>query len=263
MKAKLGDIVVNYSVMGEGPPVVFVHGLAEDRSSWTHVRDKLSNYRTYAYDLRGHGETSLGVEDGSLAQLGGDLVRFLEIVSGPAVCVGYSLGGTVVLWAAAERPDLVRRAVVAGTSSVVGRRAAEFFDQRIRTLLTDPAAFAKDLRSDTAAQLIVMPDQVDAVTGRRLAAVGTGGGYVNAARAMQRLASEPLTSLLPRVSCRVDIIGGEKDSFCPPKAAALLMSELSDASYHEISGAGHLMSVDNPGAYLHAIKQSLDRSFQA
>lgn len=102
MKAKLGDIVVNYSVMGEGPPVVFVHGLAEDRSSWTHVRDKLSNYRTYAYDLRGHGETSLGVEDGSLAQLGGDLVRFLEIVSGPAVCVGYSLGGTVVLWAAAE-----------------------------------------------------------------------------------------------------------------------------------------------------------------
>ena len=263
MKARLGDIDVGYSVMGKGAPVVFVHGLAEDRSSWTRVRYALSEYRTYAYDLRGHGETSLGEADGSLAQLGGDLVRFLEIVSGPAVCVGYSLGGTVVLWTAAERLDLVRRAVVAGTSSVVGRRAAEFFDQRIRTITSDPAAFAKDLRSDTAAQLIAAPGELDAVTARRLAAVGTGGGYVNAARAMQRLASEPLTPILPRVSCRVDIIGGEKDLFCPPKAAALLVSGLPDASYHEISVAGHLMSIDNPDAYAQTIKQSLDRSFQA
>lgn len=263
MKATLGDIDVSYSVKGEGAPVVFIHGLAEARSSWTQVQDALSEYRTYAYDLRGHGETSLGEANGSLAQLGDDLVNFLQNVSGPAACVGYSLGGTVVLWAAVERPHLVRQAVVAGTSSIVGRRAAEFFDQRIRTITNDRAAFAKDLWSDTAAQLVAAPDEVNAVITRRLAAVGSGDGYVNAARAMQHLASEPLTPILARVSCRVDVIGGEKDSFCPRKAAELLISSLPDASYHEIPGAGHLMSVDNPSAYIQTIKQSLDRRFQA
>ena len=38
--------------------------------------------------------------------------------------VGYTLGGAVVLWVAARRTDLVTRATVASTSTVVGRRAA-------------------------------------------------------------------------------------------------------------------------------------------
>lgn len=260
MKIRLGDIDVGYTVGGEGLPVVFIHGLAEDRTSWAHVQESLKGYRSYAYDLRGHGETTLGEADGTLAQFGTDLAGFLERVTGPAICVGYSLGGTVVLWAAAHHPALVRHAIVAGTSSVVGRKAAEFFEERIRRIREDFSAFAGDLRSDTAAQLVAAPDKLDAVTSRRLAAIGDGGGYINAARAMARLADEPLTPLLERITCHVDVIGGEKDAFCPRKAADMLIRGLADAEYREIEGAGHLMSIDSPAAYAGAISCSLDRS---
>lgn len=262
MKVALGDIEVAYSVAGEGPPVVLVHGLAEDRASWRRVQDALPGYRSYAMDLRGHGDTTLGRPLGTLAQLGTDLARFLESVSGPAICVGFSLGGTVVLWTAAEHPALVRHAVLVGTSSIVGRKAGEFFDQRIKTVENDFAAFGRDLRADTAAQLVAAPDALDEVAARRLAAVGKGGGYINAARAMKRLVDEPLTPLLARIACGVDVIGGEKDAFCPRKAADLLMSGLGvgKATYQEIEGAGHLMSVDNPTAYVAAIQRALDRS---
>jgi pimeloyl-ACP methyl ester carboxylesterase len=262
VKVRLGDLDVGYSAAGEGRPVVLIHGLAEDRTSWARVQEALTGYRSYAYDLRGHGETTLGEADGTLAQLGTDLARFLETVTGPADCVGYSLGGTVVLWAAAEHPALVRNAIVAGTSSVVGRRAVEFFAERIRTVREDFAAFVDDLRSDTAAQLVAAPGELDAVTKRRLAAVRDGTGYINAARAMKRLADEPLAPILRRVTCRVDVIGGEKDTFCPRRAADMLMSGLADAEYHEIEGAGHLMSIDNAAAYAGAIKLSLDRRFR-
>jgi pimeloyl-ACP methyl ester carboxylesterase len=263
VKVRLGDIDVGYTVAGEGPPVVLIHGLAEDRASWAGVQAALPGYRSYACDLRGHGETTLGAADGTLAQLGGDLVRFLTVVSGPAACVGYSLGGTVVLWTAAEHQPLVRHAIVAGTSSVVGRKAAEFFAERISSVQQDFSGFAGELRRDTAAQLIAASGELDAVTGRRLAAIGDGTGYVNAARAMQRLADEPLEPLLRRISCPVDVIAGEKDVFCPRKAAELLMRSLAAAEYHEIAGAGHLMSIDNPAAYADFIKRSLDRRLAA
>jgi pimeloyl-ACP methyl ester carboxylesterase len=225
------------------------------------VQETLRGYRSHAYDLRGHGETTLGEADGTLAQLGADLARFLEIVAGPATCVGYSLGGTIALWAAAEHPALVRNVVVAGTSSVVGHKAAEFFEERIRTIQEDFSAFARELRSDTARQLVVAAGELDAVASRRIAAVRDGGGYVNAARAMKRLADEPLTPILRRITCRVDVIGGEKDVFCPRRAAEMLTRGLSNAEYHEIEGAGHLMSIDKPSAYAGAIKLSLERSF--
>jgi len=258
VNVRLGDIMVGHTAVGDGPPVVLVHGLAEGRQSWSDVQRRLHGYRSYAYDLRGHGETTLGEADGTLAQLGGDLARFLETQTGPAACVGYSLGGTVVLWTACKRPELVRRVVVSGTSSVVGRSAVGFFHSRIRAVKEDFGAFSADLRKDTAAQLARARDQLDLVMQRRLAAIGEGAGYVNAAQAMLRLAEEPLTSLLHNLECPVAVIQGEKDAFCPRKAAEILLGAMPQARYHEIPDAGHLMSIDQPTAYAQAIQAFLD-----
>lgn len=254
---RLADIDVAFTAKGDGGPVVLLHGLAEDRTSWQHVQDGLSGVRTYAYDLRGHGETSAGQGEGTLAQLGQDLIRFLEAVTGPAACIGFSLGGTVVIWAAAHRPDLFTRIALVGTSSIVGRKAGDFFVERIALLERDPTAFKTALRDDTAAQIASATSKIDAVTARRVAAVGDGQGYINAARAMRGVVDQPLTSLLERITCPVDVIGGEKDAFCPRKAADGLMRGLKSARYHEIEGAGHLMSVDNPERYLDVIATCL------
>ena len=258
MRARLADIDIGYTRMGKGPPAVMVHGLAEDRSSWADVQRRLSDFTTYAYDLRGHGETDLGEAEGTLEQLGGDLIAFLEALTGAAHCIGYSLGGAVVLWVAARRPDLVTRATVAGTSTVVGRRAAGFFRERIETIRSDFSSFASELKEDTRQQLVVAGDRLEEVTARRLEAIGTGDGYVNAARAMARLNEEPLTQLLPDIACPVHVIGGEADVFCPRKAADIMIDALRHGTYHEVARAGHLMSVDQPEAYAQAIRNAFE-----
>ena len=179
MRCSLGDIDVGYTECGAGPPVVMVHGLAEDRRSWSLAQERLSDYRTLACDLRGHGESTAGAADGTLSQLAGDLARFHERFTGSARCVGYSLGGTIVLSLAASRPELVRHAVVRAMSTVVGRAAGEFFAERIRLIQSDRAAFAEALRADTAARIVTPGVDVGAVTARRLEAIGDGAGYVN------------------------------------------------------------------------------------
>lgn len=263
MRTDIADIEVGYTEAGAGVPVVLIHGLAEDRGSWREVQSRLADFHSYAVDLRGHGESSVGSSDGTLAQLGGDLIGFLEKISGPAACVGYSLGGTVVLWAAAHRPELFRHAVVAGTSSVVGRAAVGFFESRIETLQRDFAAFADALKSDTASQLVAATDLVDEVARRRVQAVNDGRGYVNAARAMIRMASEPLTPLLPKVRCPVDVIYGDRDVFCPEKAVDILAQGIPHMVRHKLADAGHLMSIDQPLAYAETIRAALLRRSEA
>ncbi len=260
--ATVGDVEVAYQLAGEGDgaPAILVHGLAQDHGCWAAQQTGLQRHRTLAYDLRGHGRSSLGAADGTLDQLAGDLVALLERF-GPAPCVGFSLGGTIVLRAAAMRPELIPRAAVLGTSSVVGRAAAAFYGERIALVRSgDRPAIAQALRDDTAAALANPSVDLDAVVAARLRAIGDGGGYCNGATAMARLNAEPLTPQLEGVACPVLVVSGEADTFCPRKAADIMLGALPDASFRELPGVGHLMGEDDPEAVTGVLRDFLGAS---
>lgn len=260
MRTICDDITIAYDDTGQGTPVILVHGMGESRGSWTEQAEALSQRRRVVVpDVRGHGGTSLGEARGTLDQLGADLVWLMKSVTGPADCVGFSLGGTIVLWVAATRPDLVNRAVVLGTSSIVGRSAAQRYRDRIALFESGGwAAMCRALRADTAAAVFSETVDIDRLTAARLRAIGDGRGYCNAAAAMARLHEVPLTSLLPRVGAHVDVVGAEHDSLCPRRAADILLAALPDASYHEIGEAGHLMTVDQPATVTALLGTLLD-----
>jgi pimeloyl-ACP methyl ester carboxylesterase len=252
------DIEIRYAMSGEGPAVVLLHGLAEDHGSWQPVLDGIVDRTLYAPDLRGHGGSMVGNETGTAAQLADDLIGFLETVTGPAAVVGYSMGGSIALLAAAERSDLFRELIVIATSSVVGRAAAEFFAGRIAQLEAgDLDGFAAGLRDDTAQQVLTEVD-LDALVAGRLAAIGDGAGYVNAARAMMAMRDAPLTPRLADIAGRVDVIVGDGDVFCPPKAGRMIVDALPDGAFHQIPGAGHLITVDRPDALVTLLDRLLN-----
>ena len=246
---ELNDIEVNYRQRGAGPPVVLLHGLAEDHRSWEAVAAHLDDFAVYTPDLRGHGRTTPGKGAGTLSQLSDDLAAFLSTVTGPAAVVGYSLGGAIGLKAATAPGSLITHLIVAATSSVVGTAAAEFFAGRIAQLEAhDRDGFAAGLRDDTAKQVVTGAD-IGALASRRMDAVGDGRGYINAARAMIGLRSEPLNPLLARIEVPVDVIGASGDVFCPRRASDIIVDNVDGSRYHEIAGSGHLLSVDQPDAY--------------
>src|SRR5690554_5256530 len=89
-RIQLGDIEVAFRRTGQGEPAVFIHGLTEDHNSWNPVIERLEpGICAYTPDLRGMGGTSAGKCEGTASQLAGDLLAFLEKVTGPAVCVGF------------------------------------------------------------------------------------------------------------------------------------------------------------------------------
>lgn len=249
---------VAYRSLGSGPRLVLVHGLAQDHQIWSRVQDGFPDYSTMAYDIRGHGRTPLGNGDGTLAQLGNDLVGFLENV-GPATCIGFSLGGAIALWAAGERPDLVQKVVAVATSSVVGADAAEALQERIEVLQGgDPTRIWEVLYGDTTAQLGNREVDARSVAEERRAAIRDPAGYVNGARAVLSMRKDSLHDRLAQISAQVLIITGELDRWCPRRAAEIMLEQLKTAHFVELQGAGHLVTHDGPAAFAAALRGWLE-----
>ena len=95
-----------YDVVGSGPPLVLVHGLASSRRCWDLVVDDLGqDFTVYAVDLPGHGESAPipGQDETPATEMALALGRFLDSHGiERAHLAGNSLGGWTVLEAAAD-----------------------------------------------------------------------------------------------------------------------------------------------------------------
>jgi hypothetical protein len=86
-------VEIRYEVAGSGEPaLVFVHGWSCDRSYWRAQVDHFAaSHRTVALDLGGHGESSLGREDWTMASFAGDVRAVVEALDlRGVVLVGHS-----------------------------------------------------------------------------------------------------------------------------------------------------------------------------
>jgi pimeloyl-ACP methyl ester carboxylesterase len=112
------DVATYYVRRGDGPPVVFVHGMVMSASMWEPQVDALSDaFTTIAYDVRGHGHT--GGSDRrsySIELFAADLEALLDGLGiDRAVVCGLSMGGAVAQAFAATHPERVAGLVLADT----------------------------------------------------------------------------------------------------------------------------------------------------
>src|SRR5687767_478476 len=110
------------------PTVVLLHGwLASGGLNWFRTFDALGErYRVVAPDLRGHGRGIRSRRRFRLADCADDVAALLdEMEVGPAIVVGYSMGGPVaqLLWR--RHPDHVAGLVLCATSYRFVRGARE------------------------------------------------------------------------------------------------------------------------------------------
>lgn len=134
-------VSIAFDDVGDGPPIVLVHGFASDRrGTWAErgVYDALveSGRRVIALDCRGHGESdkprdSAAYESGAMH---GDVVRLLDHLDvETADAMGYSMGGRIVANLASRAPDRVNAVVLGG----VGPANLHLDDSRERSAIAD------------------------------------------------------------------------------------------------------------------------------
>ncbi len=109
----VGDHLIHYEVLGRGKPLIFIHGwLGSWRYWWPAMQGMAAHqYRSFAFDLWGFGDSSKAPEMYSVQSYVEMLDRFIERlgVAPPVTLVGHSLGGTVALQYTLKYPENVDR----------------------------------------------------------------------------------------------------------------------------------------------------------
>jgi pimeloyl-ACP methyl ester carboxylesterase len=105
------DEVMHYEVLGRGRPVIFVHGWLGSWRYWIPTMQALSSeYRTYALDLWGFGDSAKVPGRYALDAQAELLAHFMDQLGIlKAAFVGHGLGGAVLLRFARRHPELADR----------------------------------------------------------------------------------------------------------------------------------------------------------
>lgn len=98
-----------YSIAGEGPPLIMVHGIGARRQGWNALIEHLkSDFRCISYDLRGHGDSPKSAGAFGLDELVADLEALrAKLGIEKAHVIGHSLGGMIGPAYARAHPDRV------------------------------------------------------------------------------------------------------------------------------------------------------------
>ena len=111
---------MNYKVVGEGPPVLLLHGWGASGEIWNCVVNDLKNdFAVYTVDFLGFGKSEKPNRNAGVLDYVACIARFCEeIVAKPCIVVGHSFGGRVAIVLTALLPKNVTKLVLVDSAGL-------------------------------------------------------------------------------------------------------------------------------------------------
>ena len=259
-----GGRKVSYAGAGDsGDVVLLVHGYGGDRNSWLFLQEPLAaRHRVYALDLPGHGTSAKDVGDGSVDLLADAVLGVLDAVgSDRAHLVGHSLGGAVVLAAAARSPGRIASLTLFAPAGfgpsisagyVRGFAAAQTrreLKPLVGQLFADEQLVTRQVVDDLLAYKWL--DGVD----EALAALAETLLDGDEQRIDSAAAVRALGEVVP-----VTVVWGSADRIIPAEQASSVAAVAPGAAVRVIDGAGHMPHMERPAEAQAAVEETIARA---
>jgi pimeloyl-ACP methyl ester carboxylesterase len=254
---------INVIELGEGPPLVFLHGLI---GRWTHWVEQLTafapSHRVIAVDLPGFGDSPLPAQGGiSVPIYARTIERLMEALEiSAAAFVGHSMGGFTSVELAINFPERVERLVLispAGLSTYNNPRNLLLVAQMRRfRQIVDPyharvAAHAELLARRPRLRLLDPTTHIVARHSDRLPAPfvaefvrGLGApGYIEG---MEAIFNYDYRDRLGEIACPTLIVWGERDAVVTAKDADLYERLIPNSRKVIFRDTGHMAMIERP-----------------
>jgi pimeloyl-ACP methyl ester carboxylesterase len=264
-------------------PLVLVHGLGGSHLNWVQVAAAwTAQRRVVAVDLPGFGLSTAGSRTASVSANAAVLDRFLRnVVGGPAVLVGNSMGGMISLLQTGARPESVAGLVLVDPSLPVPRSlpdrqvAAQFlmyavpgFGERymaytarrmtdeqlvqrvVNLCFADPSRASEQLLAASAA-----------LVAERRKMPAQNAAFLQAARSLLRVLARPsrYQALMSRIDVPVLLIHGDRDRLVPVAAARAVLAANPKWEGVILKGVGHTPQLEDPDDVVEHVANWLDQ----
>jgi pimeloyl-ACP methyl ester carboxylesterase len=131
---QVNGIEMYYEIIGEGEPLILLHGWSQSGETWSGVADDLAkHFQVIIPDLRGHGATdNPSGEYFTMKQLALDVYALLDHLEiNTTNAMGISMGSVTLLHMATLQPDRIDSMVLIGGNGYIpsdGREIARSMD---------------------------------------------------------------------------------------------------------------------------------------
>jgi pimeloyl-ACP methyl ester carboxylesterase len=253
---------VNVIELGQGPPLVFVHGLAGSWQNWLEQLPAFAErHRVIALDLPGFGHSPMPAEKISIPGYARTLEGLCDALGvAAAAFVGNSMGGFISTELAISFPQRVERLVLVSAAglSVEYQRSERGLAalRRAENLLafytgwvaahSDVVARRPRLRRALLAMVARHPDRLPAaLAAEQIRGSGTAG-FIDAVDA---LTSYPIRARLGEIACPTLVVWGSDDRLVPLRDASEFERLIPNARKVIFEDTGHVAMLERPARF--------------
>jgi pimeloyl-ACP methyl ester carboxylesterase len=262
-----------YRELGEGEPLVILHGLYGSSDNWMSIgRELSSKYRVILVDQRNHGQ-SPHHNSHTYSDLALDLHDLFDLLQlREAIIIGHSMGGKVAMLFAAQYPNMVKALIVVDILPYSYREdvdvgyTQEHEHRKILAALQQVNPHNVKSRQELDDNLSIF---IPNLTLRQFILKSikrtTEGNFewrINVdvlSKSISRLMESVLSDKVNPIQIPTLFVKGQNSNYITLNGEKLLPQNFSNYQLVVISNAGHWLHAENPQGFLSALNSFLDR----
>jgi len=256
-----GAPAIAYDHAGEGPLVIFMHGIGGNRSNWSdQVAHFAGRFHAVAWDARGYGGSDDYQGPLDFGDFAADLLRLIDhFGEDKAHLVGLSMGGRIAQDFYVRHPERVASLVLVSTFtgfhkfSEADRR--KFVDLRKKPLVEGKEP--KDI-APIVAKTLVGPNATPAQYERLVASMAAlhKESYIKTVEATTMYDRD---AELEAIAVPTQLVFGEFDSLTTKEMGEEMAGRVEGSEYVLIEDSGHLINLEQRQAFDAAVMDFLMR----
>lgn len=265
-KVKVGDIVIAYKQIGQGPPILLISGSGNVMDAWpTHLLQELSkDHKVIIFDNRGVGNSTSGIKPFSIDQFASDTVGLVTTLKLQKTDVlGFSMGSFVAQKLTLTHPEIVNRLILYG-ASCGGQKGTPQSPQVIKAL----SDFVNNQTEDKNSFLeVTFPNKWIMKNPNFLDTIPKSSEIIlsNTVKKQFEINENWLSKnwtgvcdLLQSITKPTLIITGTEDQAVPASNSLILVDEIPRAWLVQIRDTGHGLMYQHPEIFTKAVKSFLN-----